>query len=394
MLSKLRILILASEYVHHNKPRDGNFIKDQALALNRHGIRTDVVFCEPRSLRSLSLDALKENHFQTTFTNEDGIYTLRQKGWNPWMNSLPGGVVWASLTAILVGDYIKKYGPPDLIHAHMTFWAGYAAFLAKKKYGVPYLLTEHSSRYTLRPLRKNMEPFAKKVLSNATRIISVSKSLAQTMKPYISEKEVTVIPNVVDTDFFYLPKDEPSRKPFIFLAVGNMLPNKGFHILIRSFAASFRHIPDVNLVFGGEGPYQAELENICKKLGVDHKVRFLGALSREKVRETMWEAHALVLPSFRETFGVVLIEALSTGLPVIASRSGGPEDIVNPEVGYLFEPGNEHELSICLESMWNRTDFSRTVCRNYALSHFSEKAVAEKLYNVYNHILNDDKSGE
>lgn len=383
----MRILLLASEYLQDERPRDGNFINDQALAILRNGIQVHVAFVEYKSARSFSLKNLLKQHFQIVANDEGGILTFRQKGWNTWLNSFWGGVVWAHLTKRLVGDYIAKYGPPDLIHAHNIFWAGYSALLISEKYNIPYVITEHSSRINTGHISVRMGKYAQKVLSGASEIIAVSSSLSNVMKKYSGNNKIKIIPNVVDTDFFIRPTITQQTGQFNFLAIGNMLPNKGFDVLIRAFAKKFRETSHVKLVFGGDGPQLKALENLTVNLGVAHLITFKGAMTRSQVREAIWNSHVLVLPSFSETFGVVLIESLSAGVPVIASRCGGPEDIVKPGVGYLFEPGNFEELSTIMGDMVCNYDYNPESIRRYAVRKYSEKHVSDTLIKMYRDVL-------
>lgn len=381
----VRVLILAAEYPHHVKDKDGIFIQDQAMALNRAGVRADVAFVEPRSIRSLSLAALGENHFQTSATEERGVFTLRMKGWNPWMNSLTGGVAYARLTALLAGGYLRRYGRPDLVHAHNTFWAGYAAHQLMLKHRIPYLITEHSSRFVLDSVTDEMAPYARKVLSGACAALGVSGAVASALNRH-GAPGAQVVPNVVDTDFFTMPPKERQRYPFTFLAIGNMNYNKGFHVLLRAFASRFKGRRDVRLVLGGEGPQRLEFQQLAGELGLQEAVHFTGGLGRNEVREEIWRANALILPSFRETFGVVLIEALSTGIPVIATRSGGPQDVVTPDVGILCEPGQEGELAEAMASLMERS-FRPEELRAAAVATYSEAALVRRLVSTYRSVL-------
>jgi len=290
--------MLAPEYPHSQKGKDGVFIKDQAMALNRHGIRADVAFVEPRSVRSLSLKTLKESHFQTTANDEDGVFTLRLKGWNPWLNSLVGGVTYANLTTWLAERYIRRHGRPDLIHAHNTFWAGYAAYKIWRKYGIPYLVTEHSSRFLLNSITRQMTTYAARVLESSETAIGVSRAVTDALYSYGARK-TTVVPNVVDTDFFTLPQYPRSREPFTFLAIGNMNYNKGFNVLIRAFAAKYRENQGVHLILGGDGPQREEFQKLSISLGLSGNVKFIGSVGRLEVRDALWRANALVLPIYR-----------------------------------------------------------------------------------------------
>ena len=119
------------------------------------------------------------------------------------------------------------------------------------------------------------------------------------------------------------------RVPFTFYAQAHLTPRKGFDILVRAFARRFRGDTSVQLVIGGAGESRHDLEGLVEVTGVHRQVTFLGGIPSDAVREAMWKANCFVLPSRAENFGVVLIEALATGLPVIFTRcrwSGGRRD--------------------------------------------------------------------
>ncbi|MAD02219.1 MAG: hypothetical protein CMK65_01140 [Pseudoalteromonas sp.] len=380
----MRVLFLTESYPHQNKQNMGVFVKDQAMALNRHGIRADVVFVEPRSIRMLSLKALTQSHFQIEQAQEDGVFTFRVMGWNPYMNSLKGALVYAWLTDRAIAKYIKQHGKPDVIHVHNTFWAGISAMRASIKYQIPYVLTEHSSRFLLGSITAQMKPWAQKVLSHASLAMGVSAKVCRALEAY-GAKQTKVMANVVDTDYFQLPLTPRPQTPFTIIAIGNMTKNKAFDVLLKAFLP-FKDRSELRLVFAGSGEQQTRYQVLAEQLGLSNQVTFLGKVGRKEVREALWQANALVLPSYKETFGVVLIEALATGIPVIASRSGGPEDIVNAECGFLFEPGNIQQLTECIEQLL-QSQWQEEHLRQSAVTRFSESVLVKGLSEVYHCVV-------
>jgi glycosyltransferase involved in cell wall biosynthesis len=359
----------------------GIFFKDQAQALLRAGIEVEVSFNEARSLRELSFRALLQNHGQRKYEWEDGIFTMRQCGWNPGVASTRGGRLWSEQTVALFRKYQSRCGRPDVIHAHNSLWAGYAAFLIRERFGIPYVITEHSSAFRLHRIPAGADKLIRLAGDNAVRRISVSEALAAAYQPYVS-KPIEIIPNVVDTLFFTPPAVSRSETTFSYLAVGNLLEMKGFHLLLRAFAAKLCNLSDVVLRIGGAGPERSRLEHLTNDLGLKSQVEFLGGIDREKVRSAMRVANVLVLPSFQETFGVVLIEAMSTGIPVIATRCGGPEEIITADTGLLTSPGDVEELGKALvevrERVWNAE-----LIRHSVESRFSSGVIAAALTDVY-----------
>jgi glycosyltransferase involved in cell wall biosynthesis len=364
----------------------GNFVKQQAVALQKLGAAVDILYVEPRRLRTFTPKLLKESHFQTAVKREDGILTIRRRGWNPILNRAMGGRIWSSLTRQLTGQYIRNYGVPDIIHAHNALWAGFASCGFHEKYRIPVVLTEHSSLYAEGRVTPDAARYARSAFDGASSVICVSQSLAFDIGPYC-DHPITVIPNLVDTSFFCPPPAEPDEWPYIFLAVGGLDKVKGFDLLLRAFACYPGPAESVRLRIGGDGPEMHALQSLAAQLGIEDRVVFMGRLAREQVREEMWKAHSLVVSSKIETFGIVIIEALSTGLPVLATRCGGPEDIVTEESGLLVKAESVSEMSNAMHEMTLRPRYNRDVLRQTALSRFGTPVIAERLYSHYLNLL-------
>ena len=296
--------------------------------------------------------------------------------------------MWLVQSAKLVNEYTRLYGKPDLIHAHSNIWGGIAANRAAHSLAVPYIVTEHSSLFA-----RSRLPFWQKkeislVLQRASAVITVSDSLRRLLIDYLPHGQIDVVPNMVDTDLFCLPEVSRKTDLFVFLTVALLNYNKGIHLLLRAFARKFMKVAGVELWIGGDGPQRRYLERLATELRIAGQVRFLGVLSREKVRDYMWQANAFVLPSYYETFGVVVIEAMSTGLPVIGTRCGGPEEIITPQSGRLVPTGDIEGLADAMQllreeySCYSADEISRAAAERYGTT-----AVVDQLMNIYSRIL-------
>ncbi len=196
-----------------------------------------------------------------------------------------------------------------------------------------------------------------------------------------------IVPCAVDDAYWTPPPTPRERSPFTFYAQAHLVPHKGFALLIRTFANCFRGTAQVRLIIGGDGAIRQDLESLAEGLGVRGQVKFVGALPRDAVRDAMRSANCFVLPSFAENFGVVLIEALATGLPVISTRCGGPEDIITPEVGVLLEPGDEQGLASAMVAMLDSPQYEPQLLRSHAVRWFGYATVGAQLRNVYQRAL-------
>lgn len=385
------VLLLPSSYPTVASPVAALFCRDQARAVVASGARVGVVYADRRSLRTLSPRALREQHGQTEMTVEGGVTTIRWFGWNlPHREA--SGHLFRSMAVRLVGRYIKRHGMPDLIHAHGAVWAGAAASQASERYGIPYVLTEHSSGYQLGEIRGEAAAWAGLAYRKAARVVAVSRSLSAAIAPFGATPEaVEVIGNVVDTDFFLIP--ERVRRPAgrtRFLCLAQLQPAKGVDLLLRSFARAVAGRDRATLEIGGGNRGWDELRTLAAELGIANRVTFLGQLSRDEVREALWRADALVVSSYVETFGVVLAEAMATGLPVITTRCGGAQDIVSEDLGQLVPVGDESALSqamLAFDPVAELDPDRATQRRASIVERFSAPVIAERLTRLYGEVI-------
>lgn len=381
----LDVLTLPSWYPMHYAPMRGTFFQEQIQVLHSHGVRVGVIYPNLRRLRTIGLSTnLLRDHFQTTITVEEGVPVYRFHGWNPKSEHLRLRIFrWQSRRLMEV--FMEKHGRPSLIHAHCARWGGVAARDLAKKYELPYVVTEHSSAYQRGKVAEWQKPMIRKCFEDAAAVWAVSNAFKQQLEPYAGDARVGVMPNMVDTDFFREPPQPRTKRHFTFLCIGSLTPNKGIDLLINSFSKVFSGDPSVRLIIGGDGPERRKLEQLTEDLRIDSQTQFYGVMSREEVRDAMWNANALVSASYIETFGIVLIEAMATGLPVVATRSGGPQDIVRPDVGRLVPTGDSDALAEALVQMVNNP-FKESVVREYVTSTYSAEAFAERLIEQYQDI--------
>jgi glycosyltransferase involved in cell wall biosynthesis len=379
--------MLPSYYQTEQRPYNGTFFRDWAWALQRAGVTVGVAFVEDRSLQTLSLRALRDTHFQITSEVEGGVPTVRVKGWNTLAQWTAGGLVWSRIAQRVIREYMARHGRPDLIAAQSVTWAGQAARRAHRRWGIPYVITEVDTQFGMGTIRGWHATLSRQAFASAEGVVAISQNLQARLLEFGGAKLVELIPCTVDEAYWTPPPQPRTRTPFTFYAQAHLTPRKGFDILIRAFAARFAGDPDVRLVIGGEGAIRNDLEALAKARGVQSQVRFLGGIPRDAVREAMWAANCFVLPSHAENFGVVLIEALSTGLPVISTRCGGPEDIITDSVGLLLRPGDEPGLAEALSAIRERLLFDAASVRSFAIARYGYSAVGPQLRDFYCQVL-------
>ena len=379
----LHVLHLPSFYPTRHQPYSGTFFRDWAIALKRAGVKVGIVYVEGRSLRDLSPSAVREAHFQTTSAEDDGVSVLRLHGWNTLAQWTPGGLVWARLTQRAVREYVAQHGVPDLVAAQSATWGGVAALHAKARWHIPYVITEVNTKFGTGEIRGWQAAISRRCFAGAESVIAISENLRARLNQFGGARNVALIPCTVDDSYWTLPATPRARDPFTFYAQAHLTRRKGIDLLIRAFSRRFRGDATVRLVIGGDGEARSELEALVDSADIRSQVQFLGAIPRDAVRDAMWRANCFVLPSWSENFGVVLIEALSTGLPVISTRCGGPEDIIQEAVGMLLEPGDEAGLADALSSMRAGGDRNPETVRAYARERYGYDAVGAQLRDYY-----------
>lgn len=383
----MHILILPSGYPTKEEPLRSIFFKEQALALKDGGHKVGVIYSETRRITNINYKNFKENHFQTTFNDEEGVNTVRLHGWNVlMMRNFLGVNLWVKQTVSLYEKYVKIYGKPDLIHVHCGLYGGLAAKVIKDKYSIPYVITEHSSTI----LNNSLNDYNKKVLSiaynNADKLISVGEKLKTSMKNY-TKNDIVVVPNIVNTDGFKVNKDY-KREKFRFVTVAYLKKNKRIDLIIEAFNRLKEKYSNIELYIGGNGPEKSNIKQIINNYNLNSDVHLLGEVLRDDLPEVMGNSDCFVLPSMYETFGVVYIEALACGVPIIATKCGGPEDFFNNKLGYMIDVDNLEQLYNSMEKILNnKVKFNSNEISDYIKNKFSRKVIVSQLENVYNLIV-------
>lgn len=382
----MHILILPSGYPTKEEPLRSIFFKEQAIALKESGHKVGVIYSETRRITNINYENLKRNHFQVSYTEEDRVDTVRLHGWNVlMMRNFLGVNLWVKQTISLYKKYVSKYGKPDIIHVHCGLYGGLAAKYIKDMYSIPYVITEHSSLVLNNILNDYNKNILKIAYDNANCLISVGEKLKDSMMEYTTNK-IVVIPNIVNTDEFKVCNNK--REKFRFLSVAYLKKNKRIDLVIESFNRLKKKYDNIELYIGGAGPEREYLKEIIYKHNIDKDVKLLGEVSREDLPDCMGNADCFVLPSMFETFGVVYIEALACGVPIISTKCGGPEDFFNESLGYMIEVNNSDELYKAMENSINNKDrFNKEEISLYIKNRFSKEVIVKEIEKVYNLII-------
>ncbi|MBX9867368.1 MAG: glycosyltransferase [Burkholderiales bacterium] len=277
---------------------------------------------------------------------------------------------------------INNYGSVDLIHVQSIYNRGSIAKYLSKKFGIPYIIQEHSSAIS-KGENNNFPQFYKNIFQDASSVFAVSGAAAQTLQLLIG-KDVKVLPNFINDDRFSLTSNI-RKSPFKFLCVSFLVEMKGIDMLIQAMSILIhKHNLCVELEIIGFGCEFNNLTNLCKELNLINHVKFLGSKSQVEISDYYKSCNCFVLPSRYETFGVVYLEALASGRPIIATRCGGPEDIVDEVNGILVDVDDVISLSkAMLKIMINFDSYDCNKIRLNYEQKFGSNSILQILYQSY-----------
>ena len=379
----MHIMFIPSWYSNVRNKVHGSFFKEQALELQKAGVKVTVAYNEVWPLTMLGKIHEEKG---LKYNVEDGLKTYRYKNYNYIPKNPLMFKVFNKRMEKLYKEIVKKEGAIDIIHAQSSLWGGISAAYIAEKYNIPLVITEHSSVERGPYVKKSYIPFICDSYKKAQKVITVGNGLKNEIESLSGRQDIEVIGNLVDLSKFTIKKRIQNEK-FIFFSLAFLEGEKGFDTLIKSFAKKFKDKEAV-LYIGGDGSQRSWLEALTVESGVKDKIIFLGDLSRDDVSKWMNKCDCFVLPSRYETFGVVYIEALASGRPVIGALNGGAEDIINNLNGYLIPID---DIDILAEKMIevydNIESYDEEEIRIDCLKRFSPKVIVNKIISVYKEVL-------
>lgn len=379
----MHIMFIPSWYSNVRNKVHGSFFKEQALELQKAGVEVTVAYNEVWPLTMLGKIHEEKG---LKYNVEDGLKTYRYKNYNYIPKNPLMFKVFNKRMEKLYKEIVKKEGAIDIIHAQSSLWGGISAAYIAEKYNIPLVITEHSSVERGPYVKKSYIPFICDSYKKAQKVITVGNGLKNEIESLSGRHDIEVIGNLVDLSKFTIKKRIKNEK-FIFFSLAFLEGEKGFDTLIKSFAKKFKDKEAV-LYIGGDGSQRSWLEALTVENGVKDQIIFLGALSRDDVAKWMNKCDCFVLPSRYETFGVVYIEALASGRPVIGALNGGAEDIINNLNGYLIPID---DIDILAEKMIevydNIESYDEEEIRIDCLKRFSPKVIVNKIISVYKEVL-------
>jgi glycosyltransferase involved in cell wall biosynthesis len=379
----LKILFLPGWYPTEKNQIYGIFVREHAKAVSLYN--EVIVLYNEGSER-------KNDKLWKVFSDkkEEGIRTIRIRHKEISIFKIN---YFIHLSSIIVSfrNLIKMGWRPDIIHVHILS-AVLPGVILGIIYKIPVVITEHWSGFPRRSMRFSEKMIAKFVMNKARLILPVSKDLGNKIKSYGIKSKIEIIPNVVNTALFHpqFNKSNSSKNNneiIRILLVASLTPIKGIPYLFKALAKLKEKRQDFILNIVGDGPFRQEYERLADGLALTNIVKFQGLKTKVELAEIMRNCDFFVLPSLWETFGCVLIEAMASGLPLIASDVGGVGEIINESIGILVTPKDINSLATNINYMLDHyQNYSSAALFETAKNNYSYETVGKNLNKIYRQI--------
>jgi glycosyltransferase involved in cell wall biosynthesis len=393
---KLRILVLTSWYPHPVDSSAGIFI-EETITHTENDVIFKVVSPAPWFLPIRLFKKWYRYRLRPKHEFRKGIEIIR-----PRTLVLPRDFLslqgWCYVLSMLNIIFpLNRRFKFNLIHAHEVYPSGFAAVLLGKMLRKKVIITVHTGDFR----HKMLHPLSRRYLSlyalhNCFLCIFVSDAQRKEVVLHTGNKiKYEVIPNGVSHRFIPAhhstseSNSHPKHKPALILFVGHLVKEKGVQYLLDAL----KHLVENNWnnfesIIIGDGALKKKLVNKSEELGISSKVQFLGGQTHEDVLKWINKCDLLVLPSIRESFGVVIIEAMACGKPVVATRCGGPEEIVTEETGILVPPQNHVALADGIKfTIENIEKYDPERISAIAYADYNLNQIGKQIVDVYHSIL-------
>jgi glycosyltransferase involved in cell wall biosynthesis len=366
-------------------PSQGLFESHQVAALRAAGVQVGVLSGGVITTRYLGR---RFPYTRQELAEEVPVYRAYRRAYRParWEDPIRAAERTFRKLKPVLAQYVADHGRPDVVHAHNLASGGLVAERVFASSGIPYVVTEHTGTYVADSGAASRDAdLLVTAATGARALVAVGSHLAASLHDALgdlSSVNISVVPNVVDSRLLSCPL-KSHHGPFTVAGLGNLIPSKNFPLLVEAFARA--ELPsESRLVIGGEGPEARRLADAAQSLGVEDRVHFAGHMRRDRVVQLLQEANLFAHPSNSESFGVVLIEAMAVGIPIVATASSGPQDIVNADHGLLTPVGDVRAFADGLSEMYRRrSEFNPEKIRETCRERFGPEAFASRMLEIY-----------
>ena len=376
----MRVLVVPKWYPWPDRPVFGIFCREQARAVAESH---DVVVLASDAVRRPAFAA-----FELSDAVEGGLRTVRVRYRRPWFRPAAMAFqLWGMLAAL---RRLRRQGwSPDVVHAHV-YSAGPPALVLGRLANAPVVISEHFTGFQ-RGLIIGYDRLTARVAFRWADVVApVSADLERYVKAIAPRARTRVVENVVDTDVFHPPAKRPAAAtPQRLLTVAALTEKKGHRDLLEAVDELRRNGAEPKLELVGDGELRPELERQVRRLGLEATVHFRGELPKAEVAELMRDADLFVLPSRFENLPVVLIEAMATGLPAVATAVGGVPEL-SDTAGQALElapPRDPPELARSIaRALERRGAIDAGALAARARDRFSYETIGREWTSIYNEL--------
>ena len=387
----MKIFIVPSWYPTKINPAVGTFFVDRAQFIQNAGHDVVIIVSIAHSLRKL----LRFNFSSTRYNKcnmEYGLKTYRNEyiNWRPFVPQLFFNH-YKKILCMQTKNILKEFGKPDLVLINSSLWAGAALSEILHMEDIPYIVSEHLKEFLIPNGFSHYQLNCINIsYQYAKNIIATSSSLQKAIVNYFPNysNKIKLIPNPTDYyKYSSLNKQKITDVPFKFISVAAFRSEKRIDLLLHAFNHVIQEYDNINLTIIGDGPEKKSVLSLIRKMNLQNKVTLKGHLYKNEIVSELCNSNAFVLSSDVETFGVVLIEALACGIPIVATRCGGPEDIVSSETGILIDKGSSKELALGMKQMLIKYKyFQFNKLRSFAKEQYGERTYLHSLNSIFNSI--------
>lgn len=376
----MNIFIVSMFYKDKQNAEKAIFVYEQARALALRGHNIIVLAVNP------TITIMGDKH-EIEYICDNGIHTF----YIPFPQSLCSERDFSDeylQQYVIHLDHLMRaserlFGKADVVYAHFSLIAGYAASILSDKYHYPIVIEEHHSRIMTDLLGTHDIEILTETVKNADEFICVSSNLKKAVLEKTGiQKKIHVISNMIDSSFDFYPRTR--KNTFRFFALGNLFHRKGFDLLIKAFDEEFTANDSVELIIGGSGPEEMALKEQMRKLCNNPHIELVGHLSRAQTIEEYKKCDCFVLASRCESYGLVYREAMAVGRPVITTNHGGFSiEEWREDFGIMTDVDDMAQLRKALRAMYeNYSSYDLRVISSSCLKYCSEKEVIDQIESI------------
>jgi glycosyltransferase involved in cell wall biosynthesis len=390
----IHVLVIPAWYDIGN-PIAGIFFHDYCNAMTSQ-CKVTLLNFEPHSFS----ERFKKDSKEDKIKNKK-YHFLKMDYYNPFPGKLFGlnakfqRKMMLKQASSLIDNYMKQAGKIDVIHIQSVCnnMTPIIAVELSKQFNIPYLVTEHYTSFE-EAGDDNYVPYStfneiKTIVTKASMRIAVSDFASSYCAKCFGVGFETVY-NIISNSFLgtNLHTKNKRNSPFSFLCIGDLKKRKGQLYLLQSFAQIVSHCNEITLTLIGKGDDGPALLNLAKELGIEDKVKIYNFLPTEKFIEVMDAANVIVSASEAELFGLTIVEGFFRGKPALATRSGGPEELINATNGLITNYADVNGMAENMKYMYDHyEDYNPKAISDEAMSKFSEKAIVPIMINNYKKVI-------